>query len=129
MEPQTLPKPTDAELAILQVLWRCGPSTVRHVHDELAQSRGTGYTTVLKLLQIMGDKGLVNRDESQRAHVYQASISEERTQSQLVGDLLDKAFSGSASSLVMQALSSRPASRQELDEIRRLVAGLDGEEG
>jgi predicted transcriptional regulator len=106
------PRPTDAELAILRVLWERGPSTVREVHDALSSSQDTGYTTVLKLLQIMTDKGLVVRDESQRAHVYAASESEQRTQRQLIGDLIDRAFGGSPSKLVMQALSGQQSKRR-----------------
>jgi predicted transcriptional regulator len=122
------PRPTEAELAILQVLWRHGSATVRQVHEELSQQRPTGYTTVLKLMQIMAEKGLVDRDESSRAHVYSARLDEALTQRQLVGDLLDRAFSGSASRLVMQALASRRASHEELAEIRRLLNELSEEE-
>ncbi len=114
-------RPTDSELAILNVLWRRGPSTVREVQTELQQREATGYTTVLKLLQIMTEKHLVERDESQRAHVYQARESEQATQRHLIGDLLDRAFDGSAAKLVMQALSTRPASDQEMTEIRKLL--------
>lgn len=122
------PRPTDAELAILRVLWRRGASTVKDVHEELARRFPAAYTTTLKQLQIMTDKGLVTRDESQRAHLYTARLPEEQTQSQLVGDLLDRAFEGSASRLVMRALASRPASAEELTEIRRLLDQLEGEE-
>lgn len=121
-----LPKPTDAELAILQVLWESGPGTVRAVHDSLSKQRDLGYTTVLKLLQIMAEKGLVERDESQRSHVYRAKLPREQTQKQLVGDLLSKAFGGSASRLVMSALSHTPASREELARIRRLLDDMEG---
>jgi len=121
------PRPTDAELAILRVLWRRGPSTVKDVHEELDRRSPTGYTTTLKQLQIMTEKRLVTRDESQRAHRYAARLPEEKTQSQLVGDLLDRAFEGSASRLVMRALSSRPASAEELAEIRQLLDQLEGE--
>jgi BlaI family transcriptional regulator, penicillinase repressor len=121
------PRPTDAELAILRVLWRRGPSTVKDVHEELDRRSPTGYTTTLKQLQIMAEKKLVTRDESQRAHRYAARLREEQTQSQLVGDLLDRAFEGSASRLVMRALSSRPASAAELAEIRQLLDQLEGE--
>ena len=124
--PQTLPRPTDAELAILRVLWRLGPSTVRDVHAELSRRDAAGYTTVLKMLQIMTEKGLVTRDESQRAHVYAARLPEEETQSRLVRDLLDRAFEGSASRLVMRALAARPASAEERAEIRRLLDDLEG---
>ncbi|HWM92226.1 MAG TPA: BlaI/MecI/CopY family transcriptional regulator [Thermoanaerobaculia bacterium] len=120
------PRPTDAELAILRVLWRRGPSTVRQIHEEMTPRSPTVYTTVLKLLQIMTEKGLVERDESQRAHVYVARLPEEQTLEQLVGDLLDRAFEGSASRLVMRALESRPASREELAEIRRLLDTMEG---
>ncbi len=122
-----IPRPTDAELAILRVLWRRGPSTVKDVHEELDRRAPTGYTTTLKQLQIMAEKGLVTRDESQRAHLYTAHLPEEQTQSQLVGDLLDRAFEGSASRMVMRALSSRPASAGELAEIRELLDQLEGE--
>jgi BlaI family penicillinase repressor len=120
------PRPTDAELSILRVLWRRGPSTVRQVHEELAQRGHTGYTTVLKMLQIMTEKGLVERDDSERAHVYVARRPEEHTLGQLVGDLLDRAFEGSASRLVLRALESRPASHEELAEIRKLLDELEG---
>lgn len=121
-------KPTDAELAILRVLWRRGPSTVRQVHEALSQDREIGYTTALKLMQIMTEKGLVERDESERTHVYRAMLTQEETQQQLVGDLLDKAFGGSASQLVMQALSAKPASADELARIRELLDELEGGE-
>jgi BlaI family transcriptional regulator, penicillinase repressor len=123
----SLPRPTDAELAILRVLWRRGPSTVKDVHEELDRRSPTGYTTTLKQLQIMTEKGLVTRDDAQRAHLYTARLAEEQTQSQLVGDLLDRAFAGSASRLVQRALSSRPASAEELAEIRQLLDELEGE--
>ena len=122
------PRPTDAELGILRVLWRRGPSTVRQIHEEMAQRSPTVYTTVLKLLQIMTEKGLVQRDESERAHVYMARLPEEQTLGQLVGDLLDRAFEGSSSRLVMRALESRPATREELAEIRRLLDSMEGED-
>lgn len=119
--------PTDAELAILQVLWQRGPSTVRQVHERLAPQRATGYTTTLKLLQIMADKGLVDRDKSERTHVYRARLSQQRTQKQLVGDLLERAFAGSARKLVMQALEAGDVSPTELVEIRRFLDELEGE--
>lgn len=115
------PRPTDAELEILRVLWERGPSTVRQVHDAIGQVRDAGYTTVLKQLQIMFDKGLVARDESSRSHVYSARQRQEQTQRQLVRDLLMRAFGGSTEKLVMQALSAKPASKTELEEIRRLL--------
>jgi predicted transcriptional regulator len=118
-----VPRPTDAELAILRVLWDLGPCTVRQVHEVLSRERPAAYTTSLKLLQIMTDKGLVSRDERDRSHVYQAKLTEEQTQRQLVRDLLDRAFGGSATKLVMQALAARRASAEELSEIRRLIDG------
>src|SRR4029078_1970057 len=112
-------KPTDSELAILRVLWTRGPSTVRQVAEALG--RETGYTTVLKLLQIMTEKQLVVRDESERTHVYQAAYTEDQPQRQLVSDLLARAFDESAAKLVLQALSSNTTSAQELEEIRKLL--------
>jgi BlaI family transcriptional regulator, penicillinase repressor len=116
------PRPTDAELAILRVLWERGPSTVRQVHDVLVSRVGpTAYTTALKLMQIMTEKGLVRRNDSDRTHIYQARLSEEQTQRQLVRDLLERAFGGSASKLVMQALNAKRATPEELGEIRKLI--------
>ena len=121
MSTSELPRPTEAELEILRVLWDRGPSTVREVHTEITRTRTAAYTTVLKLLQIMTDKGLVTRDEADRSHVYSPRVAEEVTQRQLVTDLLARAFKGSAASLVMQALDASPASADELTEIRRLI--------
>ena len=112
-------KPTDAELAILRVLWTRGPSTVRQVAEVMG--RETGYTTVLKLMQIMTEKRLVRRDEAERTHVYEAAYTEDQTQRHLVTDLLDRVFDGSAAKLVLQALASGKASPEELDEIRKLL--------
>lgn len=120
-----LPRPTDAELAILRVLWSRGPSSVRQVHDELSSHQTTGYTTVLKLMQIMTEKGLVSRDESERAHIYRPRVNEERTQRQLVRDLLERAFGGDASQLVMQALSTKRATPEELAAIRALIDEME----
>jgi predicted transcriptional regulator len=120
------PKPTEAELAILAVLWKRGASTVREVYDELNRSRATGYTTVLKLMQIMHAKGLLRRDHSRRSHVYAPKPSEQHTQRQLVKDLLDRAFDGSARKLVMSALSAAKSSPQELAEIRTLLDQMKG---
>jgi predicted transcriptional regulator len=120
MSPQ-LPRPTDAELSILRVLWERGPATVRQVHEALAETRETGYTTTLKLMQIMADKGLVTRDESTRTHVYAARVSQQQTQRQLMNDLVDRAFGGSAAELVLRALSDRRTSAEELREIRKLI--------
>ena len=121
-----LPRPTEAELGILRVLWERGPSTVREVHDILDD--GTGYTSVLKLMQIMTEKGLVVRDESQRAHVYAARVPQQRTQRQLVRDLVDRAFGGSPARLAMQALETRKTSAAELSELRRLLDALEKEQ-
>ena len=127
MTDKPIPRPTDAELLILRVLWERGPSTVREVHDILSSTQATGYTTVLKLLQIMTEKGLVVRDESERAHVYEARHSQQRTQRQIVSDLVDRAFGGSPAQLVMQALSGQKASAQELNEIRELLDQMEGD--
>jgi predicted transcriptional regulator len=116
------PRPTDAELAILRVLWEKGPSTVRQVHEALAGTRETGYTTTLKLMQIMADKGLVKRNETSRTHVYSAIAGEAQTQQQLVQDLVDRAFGGSAATLVLRALSAEGTSDEELRQIRKLIA-------
>jgi predicted transcriptional regulator len=118
-----LPRPTDAELAILRILWDRGASTVRQVHDVLSRERPTAYTTALKMLQIMTEKGLVRRDDSDRTHIYQSKLSEEQTQRQLVRDLVDRAFGGSSSKLVLQALASKRATAEELGEIRKLIEG------
>lgn len=116
-------KPTPAELEILQVLWKQGPSTVRQVHQTLGWD--TGYTTVLKLMQIMFEKGFLRRDTAERTHVYEAAVTEAKTKKRLVRDLLDKAFSGSAKDLVLQALSANRTSKQELAEIRRMIEALE----
>jgi predicted transcriptional regulator len=117
----TSPKPTEAELAILRVLWQRGPSTVREVHGALNAVKRTGYTTVLKFMQIMTEKGLVTRDEAPYAHVYQARLPQQQAQRTLVADLLNRAFEGSMSGLVLQALSSRKATPKELSEIRKIL--------
>ena len=116
-----LPRPTDAELEILTVLWSRGPSTVRGVHQVIAGRRSAQYTTVLKTLQIMSEKGLVRRDETERAHVYRAARTREWTERQIAGDLLDRAFNGSAGRLMLGALSARRASKKELAELRQLL--------
>ena len=115
------PRPTDAELAILGVLWTRGASTVRQVHEALADTRDTGYTTTLKLMQIMAEKGLVKRNETARTHVYSAVTGEVQTQQQLVKDLVDRAFGGSAAQLVLRALSAEGATDAEVKEIRKLI--------
>jgi predicted transcriptional regulator len=117
----SLSKPTNGELVILRVLWTRGPSTVREIHEVLASGRGTGYTTTLKLLQIMTDKGLATRQEWGRVHRYEAAASEADTLRQLVDDLVERAFGGSAAKLVMQALTTKRASPDELAEIRKLL--------
>ncbi|HET7563286.1 MAG TPA: BlaI/MecI/CopY family transcriptional regulator [Rhodanobacteraceae bacterium] len=122
---QPLPRPTEAELEILQVLWQHSTCTVREVHDVLHRRTGTGYTTALKLLQVMHEKGLVQRDESQRAHVYRAAVSKERTQKRFLADIVKRVFEGSPSRLVLQALGDHRASRGELREIRALLNQLD----
>jgi BlaI family transcriptional regulator, penicillinase repressor len=119
------PKPTDAELAILRVLWQRGPSTVREVWEQLNPRQETGYTNVLKMMQIMVEKGLVTRDESDRSHVYQAARSEEQTQRQVVGHLVERLFSGSAPKLVMQALATKRATPAELAAIRKLLDEME----
>jgi BlaI family penicillinase repressor len=126
MEIHPEPKPTSSELDILRVLWERGPSTVREVHDVMAESKQMGYTTVLKLLQIMTTKGLVTRNEDARAHVYEARQPAEKTKRQLAGDLLQRAFAGSASQLLLHALPSKKASQTEIDEIRRLLDEYEG---
>src|SRR3954447_27027136 len=115
------PKPTDAELEILAVLWSRGPATVRDIHTVIAARKPTQYTTVLKTMQIMADKGLVRRNEKQRAHIYQPAKPREWTQRQLAGDLLKRGFDGSARTLMMGALSARKASKEELAELRGLL--------
>ena len=114
-------KPTDSELEILQVLWDKGEATVREVHEELMETKECGYTTTLKLMQIMFDKGLVLRDDSNRTHIYKPNVSREKTQKQLLDKMVDALFSGSHSQLVMQALGAHTPSRQELDEIQQLL--------
>ena len=123
-----VPRPTDAELTILRVLWTRGASTVREVHDVLSARRSLVYTTTLKLLQIMTAKGLTIREAEGRVHRYRPSVAEEETQRRLVGDLLERAFGGSASKLVMQALATERASPDELKEIRRLLAAREREQ-
>lgn len=123
--PTEAPRPTEAELEILHVLWAGGACTVREVHDVLYPSVGTGYTTTLKLLQVMHAKGLVARDDSQRAHVYRATYSKERTQKRFLLDLVQRVFDGSSSQLVLHALGSQHASREELRQIRSLLDKLD----
>jgi predicted transcriptional regulator len=118
-------RPTDAEIDILRVLWARGPSTVRQVNDILSANRDFVYTTTLKLLQLMTEKGVAVREEDGRGHLYRAAVAREETQRHLVRDLLDRAFGGSPTQLVMQALSERPASAEDLEEIRRLLGTFE----
>ncbi|OKL40910.1 BlaI/MecI/CopY family transcriptional regulator [Pontibacter flavimaris] len=120
------PKPTESELEILQVLWQHGPSTVRFVHEELSETKDAGYTTTLKIMQLMTEKGMLEADKSSRSHIFRPLLQEEDTQQQLLDRFLDTAFRGSASKLVMQALGNSRASKEELDEIRNLLDKLEG---
>jgi len=115
------PKPTSAELEILRVLWARGPSTVRQVHEALSEKKPIGYTTVLKLLQIMTSKGSVRRNEDQRAHVYEACLPADKTKRQLAADVLQRVFEGSASELMMHALQGRRTSQKEIEQLRRVL--------
>jgi BlaI family penicillinase repressor len=124
-QPSGVPRPTETELQILHVLWARDACTVRDVHDVLHRGDGGGYTTALKLLQVMHAKGLVERDDSQRAHIYRAAVSKERTQKRFLLDLVQRVFDGSSSQLVLHALGSQRASREELRAIRSLLNKLD----
>lgn len=126
MAKRAIPRPTEGELELLGVLWERGPSTVREIHEALSGDKQTGYTTTLKILQKMTDKGLVRRDESRRSHVYEPAIRAERTQRQLAGDLLKRAFGGSTARLMVAALGAKKASKRELAEIRRLLDEMEG---
>jgi len=117
-------KPTESELEILQVLWDKGQASVREVHEELLKSKEAGYTTTLKLMQIMHEKGLVKRDDSVKTHIYQAAVSREKTQKHLLGKMIDTLFGGSPTQLVMQALGNHKASAGELEEIQKLLDNL-----
>jgi len=121
-----MPQPTKTELSILNILWDNGPSTVREVHDTMNRSEASGYTTALKMLQVMHQKGQVVRNDSQRAHIYSAAVSKDETQSQFLTDLVDRLFDGSTSQLVMQALGNAPkAEDEELERIRELIAKFE----
>jgi predicted transcriptional regulator len=124
MGPNKALKPTESELEILQVLWDRQEATVRDVHEELSRTRDIGYTTALKLLQIMFEKGLVTRNESAKSHVYKAAVTREKTQQQLVGKMISTLFAGSPGELVMQALGNHQASADELDQIQKLLDNL-----
>lgn len=120
------PQPTEVELAILRVLWDRGPSSVREVHEVLQERRDTGYSTTLKMMQVMFDKGLLTRDESRRPQLYAPSVPEEQTQRQIVDDLIHKVFGGSARKLVLRAVQSEHVTANELAEIRRILRKMDG---
>jgi predicted transcriptional regulator len=126
MAKKKIPQPTGRELAILGILWDNGPSTVRAVNEAMNKQQRTGYTTTLKLMQIMAEKKLLIRDETRFQHIYKPAISEEKTQKQLVGDLLERAFSGSAEKLVMRALSAKKVSAEELSKIRKILDKMKG---
>jgi BlaI family penicillinase repressor len=126
MTHEPLQKPTASELEILRVLWTRGPSTVREVHESLREQKALGYTTVLKLLQIMTAKGTVRRNEEQRAHVYEACLPATETKRQLAGDVLQRVFEGSASELMLHALAGRRTSKKELKELRKLLDEYEG---
>ena len=119
-----LKKPTEGELEILQVLWEKGKASVREVHETILLSKEAGYTTTLKLMQIMFEKGLVKRDDSSKVHIYQANVSKEKTQNQFVGKMINTLFGGSTTQLVMQALGNHAPSKEELDEIQNLLDNL-----
>ncbi|MDX5418093.1 MAG: BlaI/MecI/CopY family transcriptional regulator [Hymenobacteraceae bacterium] len=119
-------KPTESELEILQILWQHGPSTVRYVHEELSKTKDAGYTTTLKLMQIMAEKGMLSADKASRSHVYKPLLQEEDTQRRLLNRFLDTTFRGSAMKMVMQALGNHQASPEELDEIRNLLDKMEG---
>jgi predicted transcriptional regulator len=119
------PKPTAGELEILRVLWRIGPATVRAVQEELSRADRTGYTTVLKLMQIMTGKGLLECDTRERAHVFRPAIAQADTEGQIVSDVVERVFGGSASQLVMRALADRPASKREIEEIRQMLDAME----
>jgi len=125
MTKSTTPRPTESELAILQLLWQYGPSSVRFVNEKLNEEREVGYTTTLKLMQIMADKGLVHRNTESRTHIYSAAVSEEQTQQNLLQRFVDQAFRGSAMKLVLQALGNHQASKEELDEIKSLIKKME----
>ena len=128
MSNNIVPKPTDAELKILQVLWEYGPSSVRFVNDKLNEEKEVGYTTTLKIMQIMAEKGLLQRNTDNRSHIYNPVLKKVDTQKQLLQDFVDSTFKGSAMELVMQALGNHQASSQELQEIKALIANIEGKQ-
>jgi BlaI family transcriptional regulator, penicillinase repressor len=119
--PDLLPRPTEAELELLAVLWEKGPATVRDLHDEIHTRRDIGYTSVLKLLQIMAEKGLVDREETAKAHIYRAAASQQATQNQLLREMSERLFAGSAAQLALHALAMEPVGDQDLEELRTLI--------
>ena len=125
MSKRKIPKPTESELEILKVLWEYGPSSVRFVNDEINKRKDTGYTTTLKFMQIMLEKNLLTRNTETRSHIYQAAISQEETQRDLLGKFVDNVFGGSAMNLVMQALGDHDASKEELDQIKALIEQIE----
>ncbi len=127
MPDKKLPRPTEAELEILQVLWTTGPASVRQVNEALHSARGVGYTTTLKLMQIMLEKGLLLRDSSKRTHIYRAAVAQQDTRQNLLENFVDQAFGGSAMDLVLQALGSHRATPEELEEIKALIEKLENE--
>ncbi len=128
MKNKWIQPPTDSELGILNILWKFGPSTVRFVNDKLNEQRPVGYTTTLKILQIMHEKGMVVRDEAERSHIYSPAIAANAIQNRLIDRILDSAFEGSASSLIMRTLGSHRPSRGELEEIRKLLENMEKDE-
>jgi predicted transcriptional regulator len=127
MKKDKAPKPTESELEILQVLWRHGPSTVRFVNDKLNEKKTVGYTTTLKLMQLMFEKNILKRDEKKRSHLYRPAVKEKETQRLLLDRFLETAFGGSAMKLVMQALGSRETSKEEISRIREFLDNLEGD--
>ena len=126
MKKKKVSQPTERELMILAILWKAGPSTVKQVNEKMNKTERVGYTTTLKLMQIMVEKGLLARDDSQFKHIYKPAITEEKTQNQLVNDLLERGFGGSAEKLVMRALSAKKVSQKELVKIKKLLDEMEG---
>lgn len=127
MNKETVPKPTESELEVLQVLWNSGPATVRSVNDKLNEKKNVGYTTTLKIMQLMVEKGLLKRDENQRSHLYSAAVKEKDTQRLLLDRFLETAFGGSAMKLVMQALGNHKTTKEEISRIRELLDNIEGD--
>jgi BlaI family penicillinase repressor len=127
MNKEKIPKPTESELEVLQVLWNSGPGTVRFVNDKLSEKKNVGYTTTLKIMQLMVEKGLLKRDENQRSHLYSAAVKEKDTQRLLLDRFLETAFGGSAMKLVMQALGNHKTTKEEISRIREFLDNIEGE--